>query len=370
MDAELRVERAWARAQGLERLPEQPIHADDDMFRPDVLQPGPDRRRLLYARSGFEARTVLEHVLAHARPGAGRLGEVASLLDFAGGYGRVLRHLLLEVPRERLWHSDILPPAVEFVRRELGVSAFLSARDPAEIRFPRRFSVIWVASLFSHLSRPDFGRFMRALHAVLEEDGVLIFSTHCADLLPAERRDPGGFTFVNESESRILSKTDYGTSYVEPSVVREICAEVGIEHLWCQERELWRIQDVFVAAKRDFPGLARWTHAPLTFGSIEKATVDARGHAWIGGWVRVPAEYGAVGEVSLLVDGQRAVPALFARAPGTLPPSQGGERFAQTDWYVEGPASDLERGAHTLAAVVRAGGGLRSCFDACVLHVP
>ena len=121
MDAELRVEQAWARAQGLERLPEQPIHAEDDMFRPDVLKAGPDRHRLLYARSGYEAKTVLAHVLAHARPG-GRLGDVASLLDFAGGYGRVLRFLLLEVPRERLWHSDILAPAVEFVRRELGAA--------------------------------------------------------------------------------------------------------------------------------------------------------------------------------------------------------------------------------------------------------
>ena len=83
MDAELRVEQAWARAQGLERLPEQPIHAEDDMFRPDVLKAGPDRHRLLYARSGYEAKTVLAHVLAHARPG-GRLGDVV-LKNFADG---------------------------------------------------------------------------------------------------------------------------------------------------------------------------------------------------------------------------------------------------------------------------------------------
>ena len=43
------------------------------------------------------------------------------ILDFACGYGRLLRFLTLCVPPTRIWASEIQPDALDFVVREFGV---------------------------------------------------------------------------------------------------------------------------------------------------------------------------------------------------------------------------------------------------------
>src|SRR6185295_18753043 len=73
------------------------------------------------------------------------------ILDFACGYGRLQRFLTLSVPPSQVWASDILPDAVDFARREFGVQAALSDRDPQRFDLRQTFDFVSVASLFSHL---------------------------------------------------------------------------------------------------------------------------------------------------------------------------------------------------------------------------
>ncbi|HEY0781324.1 MAG TPA: class I SAM-dependent methyltransferase, partial [Thermoanaerobaculia bacterium] len=105
-----------------------------------------DRERALYTyfRSGWSIADALGQVLAWRFGGAAKVGR---LLDFASGCGRVTRFLLEAVPAERVWVSDVLPGAVEFQRRQLGVHAFPSTVQPEDFRSPERFDAILVTSL-------------------------------------------------------------------------------------------------------------------------------------------------------------------------------------------------------------------------------
>lgn len=367
MSEDRRLQEAWFRAQGLAETPDDRIHPDDDMGRADVLRTEPERRRSVYMRSGHEACLVLKNALRWA----GRdLRDTPSCLDFASGYGRLTRFLALEVPPTRIWASDVLDSALDFVRATFGVQGFRSEMDPVQLAFPRRFSLIWVGSLFSHLPRHRFGPFLSALHGALEDDGIAFFSTHSPEILAPAERDPSGFTFRAESESQRIDPREYGATFVEPSMVFDICRELGIEHLRALERELWTIQDLYAMSPRPIGGLAGWKHAPLVRGSIVRAEVGRDGHAWVGGIARVPTGEAPAREVSLLVDGERVIETRTAPRTEPLPVAEGGARFRQTDWYVEGPAGDLSPGPHTLCAVGRTRGGAANCFDARTLRVP
>lgn len=372
MDRELALARAWLRAQRIDPEPVLAVHPDDDMGRADVQHSAPGQRLLEYLRSGHEALLVLQNAL---RAAGRELARVESLLDFAGGYGRVLRHVVQHVPRERIAHSDVLAPALEFVRANFGVQSFASVTDVSALRFPRRYELIFVASLFSHLPRARFGPALRALYAALEPHGLLVFSTHSPELLEPAQRDRSGYRFVPSSESRVLAGEEYGSSWIEPELVRALCAEHGIAHVAVLERELWRIQDVYVASREPLPDLARWRPAPVARGSILRATLAPDGHAWIGGFVRVPREHAPLRELRVEVRPLGAEPAAGGRSftaalrahEQALAPSEGGERTRQFDWFLEGPAQELAREPQAVCALAELAGGETTCFAACAL---
>ena len=77
------------------------------------------------------------------------------MLDFASGFGRMLRFLSKRLPTDRVFASDLMRETTRFTQATFGVHSFPSAADPREIAFPRRFSAIWVGSLFTHLPPPS-----------------------------------------------------------------------------------------------------------------------------------------------------------------------------------------------------------------------
>ncbi|MBK8100944.1 MAG: class I SAM-dependent methyltransferase [Planctomycetes bacterium] len=363
-DAEERLQNDWFAAAGLQPPRHLAIHPDDDMYQGRVLQVSPERRRQVYMRCGHESLCVLENALSAAGCSLDRAGAV---LDFACGYGRLLRFLVDRCGAERVHGSDILAPAVQFVRDTFGIHAFDSARRPEDLVLPRRYDVIHVGSLFSHLPRATFAPFLAVLARGLTDDGVLVFTTHN----PSVHRgalDPSGFTFVPLSESEVLATADYGSTFVEPALVQAIAKAQGLTAVATLEREVWRIQDVHVASRRDLPGLRHWRPTPIARGSIVRAELRADGHAWVGGFVRLPRVLGAPREVWLGVDGARLVRAEWRPHPQALPDGEGGRWFDQFDWYTEGPAAELLAGEHTVAAIAVLADGTRSCFDARLLE--
>jgi len=172
----------------------------------------------------------------------------ASVLEFACGYGRFTRHLAHAMPG-RVAAADILPGSVEFVGRQFGVEAFPSDFEPEQIRFPQRYELVFVLSLFTHLPVEDWGRWLKVLAAAVAPGGMLVFSVHSEALAAAQgvRFDDRGVHFVPSSESPSLDPARYGTTFTTRAVVeRELHKAIGKRPLHYADDAFWVGQDAVV----------------------------------------------------------------------------------------------------------------------------
>lgn len=157
------VKRAIRNAQRIRDVPGVGrVHAGDTMF--DSAEH--------YRSVGEGAVENIQHALTAEGRG---WGDVSALLDLGCGYGRVLRHLVERVPRDRITAVDIDPYAVRFVGREFSVTAQRSSPDLENIP-SGPFDLIWMGSLVTHLN----DRYFRKLIGRLDEiaTGLIIFTTH------------------------------------------------------------------------------------------------------------------------------------------------------------------------------------------------
>ena len=212
---------------------------DDDellLYSLDVVAGKPAFRYFHAVRSYFQGgewnAAEVEKVLADH---GFSLRRSRSLLEFAAGWGRVTRHLVHLMDPSRITVSDIDRQGVDFVRRELGVDGFYSTSGGDELVHDRRYETIVIVSLFSHLPLSHWGAWLGKLGELLEDDGVLLFSTlgmHAFDTNVPEadraayRRVTEGFFYngANETHGR-LDAHDYGTAYVDDDFVRRTADE-------------------------------------------------------------------------------------------------------------------------------------------------
>src|SRR5213594_4887489 len=81
---------------------------------------------------------------------------VGSILDFACGFGRVLRVLKSAFPAAELTASDVSRAAIDFCSRTLGAEPIQSSEYLEEIKINKTFDLIWVGSLLTHLEPSAF----------------------------------------------------------------------------------------------------------------------------------------------------------------------------------------------------------------------
>lgn len=227
------------------------------------------------------------------------------VLDFACGYGRAVRFLVLAVPGTRIWAADVQREAVEFVTREFGVHGIASSTDPGQFVPARRFGFVWVASLFSHLPERTFHAWLRRLLALLEPDGVLCFSVHDASLLPASAPMPAdGFQFVPESENASLDKNEYGTTFVTEGFVRASLVEAaGPDRPWLRvPLALAGHQDLYVVSggARGLEALSGFRRGP--WGFVDRIDLSPSRDLRLEGWA-ASLDDGALDAVEIRVDG-------------------------------------------------------------------
>ncbi len=210
------------------------------------------------------------------------------ILDFACGYGRLLRLLTLSKPPAHIWAADIQADAVAFVTSEFGVHGLKSDTDPSSFAPEQRFHFIWVASLFSHLPEKPFRAWLARLHSLLTPDGVLCFSVHDACLLPPDRKLPAeGIYFTPSSEIADLDTHSYGTTYVSEdfvaSVIRESLNQPAQVYLRLP-RGLANEQDLYVVpAAPDAPLSALSSFRRGPWGWVDELEVingQLRMHGW------------------------------------------------------------------------------------------
>ncbi|MGY6553312.1 MAG: class I SAM-dependent methyltransferase [Wenzhouxiangella sp.] len=210
------------------------------------------------------------------------------VLDFACGYGRLLRFLVHSLPPEQIWASDIQTDAVDYVRDRFGVKAVPSTAVPEEFQLDQRFDMIWVASLFSHLPESLFQRWLKRLAALLAPGGILCFSTHGEKLLPAGvELPPSGFQYQSVSENDGLSAEIYGTTHVSSAYVEQALKKVfGPDLHWRHFSKLLAAeQDVYISAFRDggpdLAGLDEFRRGPRGWLDVQRLAADG---LYLQGW--------------------------------------------------------------------------------------
>ncbi len=295
----------WGRSADDPRLEVDP---GDEMlaFLHDLHGGDPEQAVCAYYRSGASIAAVLLQVL---RWRFGDASRVSSLLDFASGYGRVIRFLLGEVPAAAVTVAEVLPGAVAFQRRTFGVRALTSTPRPEDLGVHGPFDAIFVTSLFTHLPERRFTTWLAALLARLAPGGVLAFSTHDLALLPPEQRPAGGCVFQPHSEIAELAVEDYGSTWVDEPFVREaIRAAGGSSSAARLPRALCNYQDLWVVTKADgAPALRDLALRSEPEVVVERCELQT-GAVVLAGWAH--ARHGSVERVEAVVDG-----ALVASAP-------------------------------------------------------
>lgn len=222
------------------------ISPADDIFRffaghPTSLNPLRD-----YLADGWRTLSELMLLLeAVDKP----LLKTQSFLEFASGHGRFTRHLVKALGADRVTVSDVVGDAVEFSRRTFGVNGFDSLLTPESVVFPNRYDVVFVLSLFSHLPKSTWSRWLKCLYESVAPGGVLVFSTHGAQ--SAKRNNvtlEDGFFFAPSSESQAIDGEQYGTTFTSDAfVVARIEETVGASTLIHRAPlHFWNHQDAYV----------------------------------------------------------------------------------------------------------------------------
>ena len=209
-------------------------------------------------------------------------------LDFACGYGRLLNFLVHSLPPANIHAAEIMPQAVSHVRDRYGVQAWQSTEAPEDFRPDERFDMIWVASLFSHLPEELFSRWLRRLHGLLTDDGILCFTVHDEALLPPELQLPdSGLLYIEGSENAELSPAIYGTSFVSEAFVRRaLHRALGDDRPYRRfPRLIAYEQDVYMFARdgRQLPASIGELRHGLR-GWVDGCRGDAEGTLHLHGW--------------------------------------------------------------------------------------
>jgi SAM-dependent methyltransferase len=359
---EERLARAYLAAVGRPEL-DLAVHPTDEMLgylEQHETRPG---RLATYLRTGREALAVVRGVLART----GR-SEPGRMLDFACGCGRSTRWFSDAFGAGAITASDIDPVATAWVGERFGARPLVSATDPDAVELGGLYDLIWVGSLFSHLPPATFGRWLARLWDVLSPGGALLFSTHGPGVLAGVDAGEQGFGYAGASETERLGEDEYGTAVVTEETVRRVASEAGVPHLHRMARDIWDIQDVYVARRADAGELEGHANTPLVRGAIERAEVRDGAHVWVGGFAQVPAAAGPVREVRLVIDGTDTGPAQLGEPTEVPLRSPGGAPWLATPWYNEGDAAWLEPGAHALCALAVDAAGGEHCFDVTALE--
>lgn len=226
---------------------------------PHHVAPMPTRSYAMrtYLVSGDLMLRDLEGVL---RDQGRTLTDVGSFLEFASGYGRFTRFLVAKLGADKVTVSDICQPAVDFARRVFGVSGFYSAESAAAVDHTGQHEVIFVASLFSHLTIEHWNAWLARLYEMLAPGGLLIFTTHgefTRDVIYddnaraqlADQADGFQFLLSNETHGR-LAEDYYGSAFVTEDYVRRTVDSLGLGTIKrVYTAKLWNTQDIYVIEK-------------------------------------------------------------------------------------------------------------------------
>lgn len=176
----------------------------------DALHPGDGMHKgnmQRYLSCGHDA--LCNIVLAQKSAG---VSSPKQILDFACGFGRVARHLRVAFPNAEITFTDAMPDASAFCAktfsgRDRPVQKDFSGYDPE-----RRFDLIWVGSLFTHLPAAKSAVLYDLLFQLMSPGGLLVFTSHGRHV--RDRRAKGEWPYaIDESQYDAMIEEADSTGY-------------------------------------------------------------------------------------------------------------------------------------------------------------
>ncbi|WP_413165840.1 methyltransferase [Capilliphycus salinus ALCB114379] len=238
----------------------------------------------------------------------GSFERISSFLDFACGYGRFMRFLVQEMPTEKIWASDIYAEAVKFQTEYFGVHGIVSTRNPEDYQVEQKFDCVYAGSFFSHMPPRTFSLWMQKLYHLLNSQGLLIFSVlDETTLLPFTPMSADGILFSSkDSETQLLDRNDYGTTYVTETFIRELIDKISQNRaaIYRIKKGLGNYQDLYVVTPQPNQDFTRLNFKYHPEGYLDHCNVTPTGEIQLAGWAIDSNPNGCVEMVQILVNNE------------------------------------------------------------------
>ncbi|MEB3277332.1 MAG: methyltransferase domain-containing protein [Lyngbya sp.] len=253
-------------------------------------------------------RTLLDSIRQIINVYFGSFERISSFLDFACGYGRLMRFLVQEMPTEKIWASDIYAEAVKFQTEYFGVHGIVSSPNPEDYQVEQKFDCVYAGSFFSHMPPRTFGGWMQKLYDLLNSQGLLIFSVLDEEMLPPSTpMSPEGILFSSESsESQFLDRNDYGTTYVTETFIRELIDKISQNRakIYRIKKGLSNYQDLYLVTPQANPDFTHLNFNYYPEGYLDDCRITPSGEIQLEGWARDSNPDGCIETIQILVNNQ------------------------------------------------------------------
>lgn len=203
--------------------------------------------------------------------GSSLLTSVNTVLDLPCGHGRVLRHLVELFPGAQFDVCDLDEDGAEFCASEFGASIVPAKSELAETVFPRKYDLIWIGSLFTHLPQDKTMRWLSFLSQQLTDKGIIVATFHgrwsmrMQDLMPYTDADrwaqvvagynSNGYGYVDYAPGigHDFVPGSYGVSAVRPHRLMQMIENIaGIRFVHFQEKGWGEHQDLLAFGRPDW----------------------------------------------------------------------------------------------------------------------
>jgi SAM-dependent methyltransferase len=165
-----------------------------------------------YNRIGLSAYQLVEEAISLTNR---TVDDYEEFLDYGCGYGRVTRFFVQNLEPHKISVFDVDPGAVSFCANEFGVKPiYLNDRwNFKSVNFDS-FDVIWVGSVFTHLSEKFTKQTLQLLFNILNPNGILVFTTHGDRTFTRLQEGYYGERFQRLSDEIIEQYTNRGFSFI------------------------------------------------------------------------------------------------------------------------------------------------------------
>ena len=227
------------------------IHPFDGMYTPSAPQH--------YLSVGLSAiRCIDEALETESSP------PIQSVLDFASGYGRVLRFLRVRFPDAEIFGCELKRPAIDFCRRYFDVNAIRSAQHFSKLELHKQFDLIWCGSLLTHIDEQAASQLLNFFYKHLSPGGICVYTTHGPSVVERIRKREYSYRLTAEAQKNLIeqfeaqdyayvdhkNKQGYGISAVRRSKMLALADRIGRwKEIFYREKGWDDHQDVYAFKK-------------------------------------------------------------------------------------------------------------------------